>query len=885
VKILFFVRHYSYLRLFESAIEGLAARGHQVTLAADHTEVMGGRQMVERLAARYPGITVVDAPGRHSGAWAELAKSIRLGLDYLRFLDPVYDQTPHLRARSRDRAPRLAVALAESFIGPAPVRAVLAALERGLPMFDGTLRFLRSEKPDVVLITPLVDIGSLQVSHFMAARRLGLRVVLPVGSWDHLSSKSLLRDTPDRVIVWNDVQRREAVELHGVPPERVVVTGSQPYDQWFGRQPSRSRDEFCRRVGLPADRPFLLYTCSSLFRGTVYEPAFVEAWIKAVRQSEDPVIRDIGILVRPHPARLDEWSEVDLTGYRNVVLWGAHPVDDEAKDDYFDSMYYSAGVVGINTSAFIEAAAVGKPVHAVLLPEISETNQEGTLHFRYLLEVNGGLLYTTRSIDEHVRSLATALAPEGGGDPRAARFVDGFVRPFGRDEAATPRFVAAVEEVATMPPMPRGSRGLSGTIAFAFLYPVATAMALHLRTQPWRKRTRNRLRKGYQRRQAELFRWIKSLIVERMARVKPPKSGVTVTGPSALAPKVGFTRHGSKTLPGTQLPEARETRELVTVLGRGGRPIIAGPWLSETGFELLYWVPFLAWAKAYGNFDPERFLIVSRGGAAPWYRHITHRYQDIFQFYSPDEFRAANDRRIAEQGGRLKHLELTRFDREILDKVRQASGMHDAELLHPSQMYKLYENFWYQRAPMTLVEAFSAFSLLAPMSPDEQLTRQLPAEYVAAKFYANAALPDTTDNRAFITSFLSELAEHTEVVLLNTGQRFDDHSDFPPSLRGRVHTIDHLMVPEHNLAVQTQVIRGARAFVGTYGGFSYLAPLCGVNTLAFYSHPGGFRFDHLDVAKRVFSGLGGGSFTELDLRAVDTVRLGFGSGRVVAGPR
>jgi hypothetical protein len=356
VKVLFFVRHYSYLRLFESAIEGLAARGHQVTLAADHSEVMGGRQMVERLAARYPGVAIVDAPGRHSGAWAELARWIRHGLDHLRFLDPVYERTPHLRARARARAPRLTVRLAESFVGPQPVRAVLAVFERGLPLFAGTVQFLRREQPDVVLITPLVDIGSLQVSHFEAARRLGLRVVLPVGSWDHLSSKSLLRAAPDRVIVWNDVQRREAVELHGIPADRVVVTGAQAYDQWFGRGPARSREAFCHRVGLPADRPFLLYVCSSLFRGTVFEPAFVEDWIKAVRSSDDPQLAQAGILVRPHPARLDEWSEVDLSGYRDVVLWGAHPVDEEAKADYFDSMYYSAAVVGVNTSAFIEAA-------------------------------------------------------------------------------------------------------------------------------------------------------------------------------------------------------------------------------------------------------------------------------------------------------------------------------------------------------------------------------------------------------------------------------------------------------------------------------------------------------------------------------------------------
>jgi hypothetical protein len=72
------------------------------------------------------------------------------------------------------------------------------------------------------------------------------------------------------------------------------------------------------------------------------------------------------------------------------------------------------------------------------------------------------------------------------------------------------------------------------------------------------------------------------------------------------------------------------------------------------------------------------------------------------------------------------------------------------------------------------------------------------------------------------------------------------------------------------------VIRNATAFVGTYGGFSYLAPLLGVDTVAFYSHPTGFRFDHLEVAKRVFTGLRCGAFVELETRALDVVRLAFG---------
>ena len=55
-----------------------------------------------------------------------------------------------------------------------------------------------------------------------------------------------------------------------------------------------------------------------------------------------------------------------------------------------------------------------------------------------------------------------------------------------------------------------------------------------------------------------------------------------------------------------------------------------------------------------------------------------------------------------------------------------------------------------------------------------------------------------------------------------------------------------------------------------------MAPLVGTDALTLYSHITGFRFDHLEVAKRVFSGLRQGTFVELDLRSVDLMRLGFG---------
>jgi hypothetical protein len=63
--------------------------------------------------------------------------------------------------------------------------------------------------------------------------------------------------------------------------------------------------------------------------------------------------------------------------------------------------------------------------------------------------------------------------------------------------------------------------------------------------------------------------------------------------------------------------------------------------------------------------------------------------------------------------------------------------------------------------------------------------------------------------------------------------------------------------------VQTSVIAGASAFIGTYGGFSYLAPLCGVNTVALYSTRN-FYSHHLDFAQHLFTEVNGGSLTVID---------------------
>jgi hypothetical protein len=446
MRILFLARHYTYFRNFEGVLRQLAERGHVVHLAVERGDTMGGVAMVEALAAEFPSITYGEAPSRATDEWSWVVHRLRLGLDHLRYQHPIFDNAWKLRERSRQRTPGAFVRIGSlaRTLGAWARRLfthILRAMERAVPEDPAIRGYLESQRPDLLLLTPLVDLGSSQIEYLRAARTLRVPTGLCVWSWDHLSSKALIRETPDRVFVWNATQKEEAVALHDVPADRVVVTGAQCFDWWFDAQPSRDRNGFCRDAGLPS-APYVLWVCSALIHGSAAEAPLVRKWIEALRHSGSPRLRDIPILVRPHPSRRTEWDGVDLS-VLNAVVWGGNPIDGPSRADYFDTLYYSAAVVGINTSAFIEAAILGRPVYTLIVPETAD-NQTGTVHFTYLLNTGGGVLEAARSFDEHVGQLDRAFDhPQHPIKP----FVREFVRPYGLEVPAAQRFVGAVESM------------------------------------------------------------------------------------------------------------------------------------------------------------------------------------------------------------------------------------------------------------------------------------------------------------------------------------------------------------------------------------------------------------------------------------------------------
>lgn len=305
---------------------------------------------------------------------------------------------------------------------------------------------------------------------------------------------------------------------------------------------------------------------------------------------------------------------------------------------------------------------------------------------------------------------------------------------------------------------------------------------------------------------------------------------------------------------------------------RSRRPIILGPWVSEVGYELLYWVPFVRWVKRTFNLEERRLVVVSRGGTEAWYQDISRQYFDVFDFYSPEEFREHNEQRITTQNGEIKHWTVTAFDREVIAHVGRALGVRDVDVLHPSLMYRLFRLYWSNRAGGRLIERYTVPQRLARLPLSDRL-RSLPASFTAVKFYFSPAFPATPVNQAFVNDVIRNLSEQSDVVVLNTGLTIDDHPEASVRAAGRIFRIDHVVEPRYNLALQTEVLSRARSFVGTYGGFSYLAPLLGVDAFAVYSERQAYNAYHLTLAQRVFAQLGGGSLVTMMVADVERLRM------------
>jgi hypothetical protein len=390
--------------------------------------------------------SVVHVPLRRKGADAAAVEAFRILCDFVRFLDPALDggTWPRTRIERRLRTltkqPELGL-LARPEALPhgtyLALREALSGIERLVPAEPALEEAMGGLELDGVLLVSRCSFGGPEPDVVKTARRLGVPSIMLVWSWDNLSSKAVLHEHPDHLLVWNDVQRAEAVDLHGFPAERVSVVGAPNFDRFFAEAEAGA----LRRPGA-GDAPTILYLGSSS-NVAPDEAAVVSRWLAAVRSSADPVVRDARVVVRPYPAGQERWRGWSPPDRRTAVT---EPTEKIEPGTLAQLLADADCVVALNTSAEIEAAIADRPV-LTFRAGADAPGQEGSLHFEYLLAEHGGFVIDAAGLDEHVARLSGVLRGDYDRDA-TGRFVERFVRPAGRSVPVAPLVASTILELA-----------------------------------------------------------------------------------------------------------------------------------------------------------------------------------------------------------------------------------------------------------------------------------------------------------------------------------------------------------------------------------------------------------------------------------------------------
>ena len=209
-----------------------------------------------------------------------------------------------------------------------------------------------------------------EVPLLRTASRRAVRAMAVDPSWDNFTNKLMPVRRVDRLIVWNDLMKQQAVTLHGYAPDEVRTAGTPQWDLYFRDGTIVPRDTFLRQVGADPSRKLITVTTTPRERYPHHDH-LLRLLIRAIEGGAGR--QPAQILVRLHP-RDDRDAYAAFEGlphvmiekpFRSTVTAGdglAIDITEETQRHLANTMYHSDVVVNVASTLAIEAAIFDTPV-------------------------------------------------------------------------------------------------------------------------------------------------------------------------------------------------------------------------------------------------------------------------------------------------------------------------------------------------------------------------------------------------------------------------------------------------------------------------------------------------------------------------------------------
>jgi hypothetical protein len=221
-----------------------------------------------------------------------------------------------------------------------------------------------------MLVTSNPGLIFAEVPLLRTAVQRHVRSVAVDPSWDNFTNKLIPVRRVDRLLVWNELMKAQAIALHGYSADEITVVGTPQWDLYFREGTTCTRDLFFQRIGADPSRKLITLTT------TPYElyPHHRHT-IKVLQQAMDTGAfgEPVQLLVRVHPRDdLSQYNEfrgvphiIIEKPFRQTVQAGdgmAADVTSESQRHLADTMRHSDVVMNVASTIAIEAAIFDTPV-------------------------------------------------------------------------------------------------------------------------------------------------------------------------------------------------------------------------------------------------------------------------------------------------------------------------------------------------------------------------------------------------------------------------------------------------------------------------------------------------------------------------------------------
>ena len=306
--------------------------------------------------------------------------------------------------------------------GSRTVRKLIRILDRLVPPDPDLATFFKKYNPDGVL-APDIILPADRVL-LRTGKRLGLKTIGMVRSWDNLTAKGVIQVMPEWLVAQTTQMKKEAVEIGDMQPERVEVCGVTQFDEYW-KPPSQTREAFLDSLNIPQGRRLIL--CAPFFGEYSQKSGIMLVQALAGAIDEGRLPSDVHLLVRYRPE--DGTAEGAPTHFDHPRITVTLPYSKSfatprGKKDYeftrgdvdlmVNSLRYSAVTLNTISTLTVDAVALDRPVVNIRFDIDPDTKPGDRVelfsHFdHYLaLEATGGVKLA-HSFDELVEAINAYL--------------------------------------------------------------------------------------------------------------------------------------------------------------------------------------------------------------------------------------------------------------------------------------------------------------------------------------------------------------------------------------------------------------------------------------------------------------------------------------------